>query len=123
MTKRKLGWTLIAALSAMSVAPGFTVRNVQADCTAGKPYCYDTPVHLDFPINTPWFEGKPALSADGLELYFVSDRPGALGGPGDQDIYVSRRRSVNDAWGDPERVRLPCRVNSSTSRRRFRSTV
>lgn len=107
MTKGKLGCTLIAALAAMSVAPGRAVRNVQADCTAGKPYCYDTPVHLDFPINTLWFEGKPALSADGLELYFVSDRPGALGGPGDQDIYVSRRRSVNDAWGDPERVPPP----------------
>src|SRR5262245_307708 len=56
-----------------------------SDCLAGKPYCYDTPIHLDSPINTPWLEGKPALSADGLELYFVSDRPGALGGPGDQE--------------------------------------
>jgi WD40 repeat protein len=107
MIKSTLGWTLIAALSALSVTPGRRAGNVQADCTAGKPYCYDTPVHLDFPINTLWFEGKPALSPDGLELYFVSDRPGALGGPGDQDIYVSRRRAVNDAWGDPERVPPP----------------
>jgi WD40-like Beta Propeller Repeat len=82
-------------------------KNVPTDCSAGKPYCYDTPVHLDSPINTPGFEGKPALSADGLELYFVSDRPGALGGPGDQDIYVSRRRSVNGTWGLPERVPPP----------------
>jgi WD40-like Beta Propeller Repeat len=80
---------------------------VQSDCAAGKPYCYDTPVHLDSPINTPGFEGKPSLSADGLELFFVSDRPGALGGPGDQDIYVSRRRSVQDTWGAPERVPPP----------------
>src|SRR4029434_6458675 len=87
MTKRKLGWTLIAALSAMTVAPGFTVRNVQADCTSGKLYCYDTPVHLDFPINTPWFEGKPALSADGLELYFVCDRPGARGWARGEQLY------------------------------------
>ena len=83
------------------------VRNVQSDCLAGKPFCYNTPVHLDSPINTPWFEGKPALSADGRELYFVSDRPGALGGPGDQDIYVSRRLSINDNWGPPERVPAP----------------
>jgi WD40-like Beta Propeller Repeat len=78
-----------------------------SDCLAGKPYCFDAPIHLNSPINTPWFEGKPALSADGLELYFVSDRPGALGGPGDQDIYLSRRQSINDDWGPAERVPPP----------------
>ena len=82
-------------------------KNVQVDCTAGKLYCYDAPVHLGAPINTPWFEGKPSLSANGLELYFVSDRPGALGGSGDQDIYVSRRASVNDSWGAAARVPPP----------------
>jgi hypothetical protein len=82
-------------------------KHTQADCSAGRPYCYDTPIHLDHPINTPAFEGGPSLSADGLELYFVSDRPGALGGPGDQDIYVTRRTSVNSAWGAPERVPPP----------------
>jgi hypothetical protein len=84
-----------------------SVEDAPTDCSAGKPYCYETPVHLDSPINTPAFEGKPSLSADGLELYFVSDRPGALGGPGDQDIYVSRRTSVNGSWGPPERVPPP----------------
>jgi hypothetical protein len=84
-----------------------SVKNVQADCAAGKPYCYDTPIHLPAPINTPGFEGGPALSASGLELYFPSDRAGALGGPGDQDIYVSRRSSVGADWGPPERVPPP----------------
>lgn len=90
--------------------PAVRLRSVEeapADCSAGRPYCYNTPVHLESPINTPGFEGKPALSADGLELYFVSDRPGALGGPGDQDIYVTRRASVNGSWGPPERVPPP----------------
>ena len=41
---------------------------LSSDCAAGKPYCYDNPVHLSSLINTPGFEGKPALSADGLEL-------------------------------------------------------
>jgi len=76
-------------------------------CAAGKPYCYNAPVHLSAPINTPYFEGKPALSADGLELYFVSARPRALGGDGDQDIYVSRRATVGGDWGEPERVPPP----------------
>jgi hypothetical protein len=77
------------------------------DCAAGKPYCYETPVHLNSLINTTEFEGGPSLSADGLELYFVSGRPGALGGTGDQDIYVSRRRSIDEDWGAPERVPPP----------------
>jgi WD40 repeat protein len=100
----------VAVIGVMFSTPSANVRgakNVQADCAAGKPYCYDTPVHLDSPINTQWFEGKPALSADGRELYFVSDRPGALGGPGDQDIYVSRRASIKDNWGAPERLPPP----------------
>lgn len=78
-----------------------------SDCTAGKPYCYESVVHLNSLINTTGFEGGPSLSADGLELYFVSDRPGALGGPGDQDIYVSRRTTTQDDWGPPERVPPP----------------
>jgi Tol biopolymer transport system component len=86
---------------------GVKAKATPTDCSAGKPYCYETPVHLNSLINTPGFEGKPSLSADGLELYFVSDRPGALGGPGDQDIYVSRRTSVNSDWDAPTRVPPP----------------
>ena len=78
-----------------------------SDCAAGKPYCYEAPVRLNSLVNTVGFEGGPSLSADGLELYFVSDRPGALGGPGDQDIYVSRRATTQDDWGPPERVPPP----------------
>ena len=97
----------VVILIALLVVRLDSLKNVATDCSAGKPYCYETPVHLDSSINTPGFEGKPSLSADGLELYFVSDRPGALGGPGDQDIYVSRRGSVNSSWGAPERVPPP----------------
>jgi len=99
-----IGVVILAAMPALGPRG---VKNVQADCSTGKLYCFEAPVHLDSPINTPGFEGKPALSADGLELYFVSDRPGALGGPGDQDIYVSRRTSVNASWGPPDRVPPP----------------
>jgi WD40-like Beta Propeller Repeat len=84
-----------------------TANRPASDCDPGKHFCYGPPVHLNSLINTPGFEGKPSLSADGLELYFVSDRAGALGGPGDQDIYVSRRASTQDDWGAPERVPPP----------------
>jgi hypothetical protein len=106
LLRKPVGIAVVVLIS----LPAVHLRSVQdapKDCSAGKGYCYETPVHLDSPINTPGFEGKPSLSADGLELYFVSDRPGALGGPGDQDIYVSRRTSVNHSWGEPERVPPP----------------
>ena len=91
MVSRKLAGISIVMLIALLAVRLDGLKHAADECSAGKPYCYDAPVHLDSPINTPGFEGKPALSADGLELYFVSDRPGALGGPGDQDIYVTRR--------------------------------
>jgi hypothetical protein len=103
--------TAVVVLFALPAVGLRSVEDAPTDCSAGTPYCYATPVHLDSPINTPGFEGKPSLSADGLELYFVSDRPGAIGGPGDQDIYVSRRTSVNRSWGAPERV--PPQVSSA----------
>ena len=104
--KNPVTFAVTTLISAQIVSLG-SARNVQGDCAAGKPYCYDTPVHLDAPVNTSGFEGKPSLSASGLELYFVSDRPGALGGPGDQDIYVTKRVSINAPWGTPERVPPP----------------
>jgi WD40-like Beta Propeller Repeat len=106
MLLRRPMW-LVLMMLVMCPLPGLGGKKVRGDCSAGKPFCYDQPVHLDSAINTPGFEGKPSLSADGLELYFVSDRPGALGGPGDQDIYVSRRSSVNGEWEPPERVPPP----------------
>jgi hypothetical protein len=104
---RKVVGASIGVLVAVLTVGVSGLRYAAEDCSAGKPFCYDTPIHLDSPINTPGFEGGPSLSADGLELYFVSDRPGALGGPGDQDIYVASRQSVNSAWGEPARVPPP----------------
>jgi hypothetical protein len=48
------------------------------------------------------------ISADGLSLYFDSDRPGGLGGG---DIWVATRASISDPWIDP--VDLSSSVNSS----------
>ena len=76
-------------------------------CEANTWDCYDSPVHLGRLINTDAYDGGPSLSANGLELYFVSGRPGALGGPGDQDIYITRRKTSHDDWGPPERVPPP----------------
>ena len=58
-----------------------------------------TPVNLGSPVNSVYDEDCPAISADGLELFFFAwGRPG---GAGKSDIWVSTRPSVDDPWGEP----------------------
>jgi beta-lactamase regulating signal transducer with metallopeptidase domain len=68
------------------------------------------PVNLGPPVNTGAFEGAPCLSADSLELYFVSDRPG---GSGSVDILVTKRKTKDSSWGPP--VNLGPKVNSAAA--------
>jgi len=58
-------------------------------------------------INSASNEQHPAISKDGLSLYFASNRPGGCGGI---DIYVSQRASIDSPWEAP--VNLGCTVNS-----------
>jgi len=55
-------------------------------------------------LNTPDVETDPAISADGLELFFSSDRPGGPGSAGDQDLYVATRTNAALAFGAPSIV-------------------
>jgi Tol biopolymer transport system component len=48
-------------------------------------------------VNGPTYDGDPAVSSDGLMLFFASDR----GGVGGSDLWVTIRRSVNDPFGSP----------------------
>jgi hypothetical protein len=59
---------------------------------------WGTPVNLGPIINSPADEIGPRISTHGLELYFFSDRPG---GYGNADIWVARRATINDPWGEP----------------------
>lgn len=68
------------------------------------------PVNLGPLVNTGSFEGAPCLSAEGLELYFVSDRPS---GSGSTDIFVTKRKSKDSLWGPP--VNLGPKVNSTAA--------
>jgi hypothetical protein len=52
-------------------------------------------------VNSSSNNAIPTVSPDGLELYFMSDRPG---GYGSWDLYVSKRATTNDPWGDPNNV-------------------
>ncbi len=69
---------------------------------------WGTPVSVGAVVNTA-SAGGPCISADGLELYFVSgpDRPG---GQGNADVWVTTRATVNDEWGPP--VNLGQAINS-----------
>lgn len=57
-------------------------------------------------IDSPDWESQPAISSDGNTLYFVSDRPGALGGKDDADIWYSVRDSVG-RWSVPRNIGKP----------------
>lgn len=69
---------------------------------------WGTPLDLGGPINSDNTDACAALSADGLELYFCSDRPG---GHGSWDIWVSKRTGRDAPWGEPENLGTP--VNSA----------
>lgn len=51
-------------------------------------------------INTPYKESSASISFDGRTLYFVSNRPGGLGG---MDIYFSTRE-FNKDWGPAKNI-------------------
>ncbi|MCL5278852.1 MAG: hypothetical protein M1376_02970 [Planctomycetes bacterium] len=58
-------------------------------------------VNLGPKVNGPACDGVPSITRDGLELYFTSNRPG---GHGNFDVYVARRATVNDPWGEAENL-------------------
>jgi hypothetical protein len=69
---------------------------------------WSEPVNLGPNINSSGTEFGPNISADGLSLYFNSSRPG---GSGQNDLYVTTRKTVLDSWGEP--VNLGPVVNTS----------
>jgi hypothetical protein len=52
-------------------------------------------------VNETGSNGTPALSADGLSLYYYSDRSGTVGG---RDLWVSRRDSTGAPFGTAENL-------------------
>jgi len=85
-------------LPAFMVALMLSAGSARADFTFGKP------VNLGPNINSSSVEVDPSISADGLELFFESRRPG---GHGNGDIYVSRRASKDDPWGPCMNIGAP----------------
>src|SRR5438270_4994380 len=59
---------------------------------------WSVPENLGAVVNSTSNEQHPALSPDGLSLYFSSDRPGGAGG---FDLWVSHRVNTTSAWQNP----------------------
>ncbi len=68
---------------------------------------WSSPENLGATINSRYYESQPALSADGRQLYFISDRPG---GKGHRDIWRSEL-GPDGNWAEP--VNLGAPVNTS----------
>ncbi|MHC4537158.1 MAG: M56 family metallopeptidase [Planctomycetota bacterium] len=67
------------------------------------------PVNLGQKVNSSVDDHSPSISADGLLLYFASNRDGGFGS---YDIWMTRRLTVSDPWGEP--VNLGPTVNSQS---------
>lgn len=99
-----------ALLAALTIAIVIGAQTLAIPVLASPRWSdWSTPVALST-LNTPAEEQTPAVSRDGLTLYFSSDRAGGQGGT---DIWVSYRASTDATWGAP--VNLGATVNSSAN--------
>jgi outer membrane protein OmpA-like peptidoglycan-associated protein len=58
---------------------------------------WSEPFNLGPPVNTPYWETQPSVSADGKTLFFSSSRPGGIGG---KDLWFSTLNEKN-MWTSP----------------------
>jgi hypothetical protein len=65
---------------------------------------WSAPINVGPPLNTEYNDMYAILTADGLTVYFTSDRP--VGGLGGDDLWVSRRESTDAPWGEPENLTI-----------------
>jgi len=70
---------------------------------------WEKPVNLGPPVNSSFQEGAVSISADGLALFFISNRPG---GYGLHDIWMTWRTTTHDSWNTP--INLGPTVNTSS---------
>src|SRR5881397_2672805 len=114
-TRRLISLVQLALLAACGSEPQ---RSITATLTASHTANFSSwsePVSLGTTINMPGFnDQQPALSKDGLSLYFASNRPESPGDATlDLNIWVSQRACADEScpWGT--QVSLGSTVNSS----------
>jgi hypothetical protein len=77
---------------------------------ANADFTFGTPTNPGPPINSSYDEFGVCISANGLEFYFSSSRPGGYGGI---DLWVMKRPTIEDNWGDPENLGSPANTQYS----------
>jgi WD40 repeat protein len=90
MVLLRIALTAIAMLAIASTYPK----------AAPKYSGWTAPVNLGA-VNSTFADAGPAISKNGLSLYFHSERPGSLGST---DLWVSQRASQDEQWGPPVNV-------------------
>jgi hypothetical protein len=82
----------ISAISVLVLVVALPISIANADFTFGEA------TNLGPTINSSSGDAPDCFSSDGLEMYFDSGRPG---GYGNWDIWVARRQTIDDDWGQP----------------------
>jgi WD40-like Beta Propeller Repeat len=105
-SKRRFG-----AGAAILIGVAFLLASVVASAAAGVHFSgWSTAQKVDEiagnnpELNTPFLDGCPMQSPNGLRLYMASNRPG---GQGSLDIWVAHRESVDAPFGPPENLGAP----------------
>lgn len=99
MTRR--GARAAAILIAAAVLMAFQIAPIQG-VAVQRFSAWSEPVYLGPLVNSDANEQGPAISRNGLSLFFGSAR---AGGVGNFDIWMSQRGCVGDPWGPPVNVR------------------
>ena len=70
-------------------------------------FTFGEPTNLGLSVRSTDHDFSPSISADGLSLFFTSNRSGGIGG---LDVWVTTRETTDDPWGEP--VNLGPTINS-----------
>ena len=102
-TRRVIVTTVLAAFVSASPA-GVQTDNACRQRQFGKFSEWSAAVNMGPVVNSADLEFWPAISPNGLSLYFGSNRPGSIPGPQIQDIWVTQRASLDAPWGEPRNL-------------------
>lgn len=108
MSHRRLFYLLLGSMVLLlMVGPAFAAPSFSS---WGSAVSLESVTGASTDLNTTSIDGCPALSRDGLLLYFASDRPGGQGG---LDIWVAERSTPDGPFGDP--VNMGTQINSAAN--------
>ena len=111
MTSVKARARITAAFGAAALIASLTGIAYAHSGAWGPPHKVDEINGNSSEVNTPYLDGCPIQSPDGMSLYMASNRPRFAGDTRtDLDIWVAHRRNKHAPFGAPES--LPEPINS-----------